>query len=122
MTKSTKIKEEVIKYAVIRINGRQYIVEEGKELLIDKINPKDIKPEVLLVVDPTSPRLRGASGVEVGKPVLKNVKVKIKVVTEIEKGKKLRIFKYKAKSRYRKRIGFRPKHTRILIEKVSTTK
>lgn len=114
-TKETKKKivksPSVKKYAVIRINGRQHIVEEGKELLIDKIDPKNIKPEVLMVVE--------GDKVKIGKPIVSGAKVKIKVVTEIEKGKKLRIFKYKAKSRYRKRIGFRPKYTRILIEKIS---
>ncbi|MBL7036524.1 50S ribosomal protein L21 [Candidatus Microgenomates bacterium] len=111
-------KSAVKKYAVIRINGRQYIVEEGKELLVDKLSLagsagkiETITPEVLLVVVGDS--------VKVGKPIVTGVSVKIKVITEIEKGKKLRVFKYKSKSRYRKTVGFRPKYTRILIEKIS---
>lgn len=108
------------KYAVIRIKGRQYRVEEGKEILVDKLtDPKKIEPEVLLVVDPTSQELRGASGVKIGKPVLKDVKVKIKILAEEEKGDKITVLKYKAKSRYRKKRGFRPKYARLLIEKIS---
>ena len=100
------------KYAVIRLQGHQYRVAEGDEILVNKISDiKKINPEVLLFVD-------GAT-VKVGKPTLSDVKVKVKVLTEIEKGKKIDVLKYKAKSRYRKHIGFRPKFTRLLIEKIS---
>ena len=57
--------------------------------------------------------------VEVGTPVLTKVKVKVKVITEVEKGEKIDIFKYKAKSRERRHVGFRAQHTRLLIEKIS---
>ena len=104
--------EKQNKYAVIRLQGHQYRVAEGDEILVDKISDiKKIDPEVLLFVD-------GAT-VKVGKPTLSDVKIKIKVLTEIEKGKKIDVLKYKAKSRYRKHIGFRPKFTRLLIEKIS---
>ncbi|MFH1864106.1 MAG: 50S ribosomal protein L21 [bacterium] len=104
--------EKQNKYAVIRLQGHQYRVAEGDEILVDKISDiKKINPEVLLFVD-------GAT-VKVGKPTLSDVKVKVKVLTEIEKGKKIDVLKYKAKSRYRKHIGFRPKFTRLLIEKIS---
>lgn len=110
--KTVSKKEQIKKYAVIRFADRQYLVEEGKEILVDKLtDPKKVDPEVLLFVEEEK--------VEVGKPVLKDVKVKIKVLTEVEKGEKVRIFKYKSKSRYRKRAGFRPQYTRLLIEKIS---
>ena len=100
------------KYAVVRIGGKQYKAIEGKELLVDKIvDLAKIEPEVLLLVDDKK--------VKVGKPVLADVKVKIKVVTEVEKGEKLEIYKFKSKSRYRKHIGFRPQHTRLLVEKIA---
>lgn len=100
------------KYAVIKIFDRQYLVEEKQEISIDKLkDPKKIDLQVLLFVD--------GDNVKIGKPTLKDVKVKVKVVSEEEKGEKLRVFKYKAKSRYRKTIGFRPKYTKLLIEKIS---
>ena len=100
------------KYAVIKIQGHQHKVSEGEELLVDKISDiKKIDPEVLLFVD--------GANVKVGKPILSDVRVKVKVLTEVEKGKKIDVLKYKAKSRYRKHIGFRPKFTRLLIEKIS---
>lgn len=101
------------KYAVLRIGGKQYKATEGQELLVDKIkDTKGFEPEVLLWVD--------EGKVKVGKPVLKDAKVKLKVVTEMEKGEKIEVYKFKAKSRYRKHIGFRPQHTRLLVEKISS--
>ena len=99
------------KFAVIRILGKQYKVTEGEEILVDKLNDLKVVPEVLLYVD--------GDIVEVGTPVLKKAVVKIKVLKEVEKGEKIDIFKYKAKSRERRHIGFRAQHTRLLIEKIS---
>lgn len=98
------------KYAIIRLKGHQYKVEEGQELLVDKAS-EIISPEVLLFVD--------KEDVKIGTPVLKDVVVKTKILKDEEKGKKISVFKYKAKSRYRKKIGFRPLYTRLLIEKIS---
>src|SRR4030042_6482659 len=100
-----------MKYAVVRIGGRQYKAEEGQELLVDKLtDTKKLEPEVLLFVD--------GEKIKVGKPLLKDVAVKLKVVTEIEKGEKIDVYKFKAKSRYRRHTGFRPKYTRLLLEKI----
>ncbi len=99
------------KYAVIRVGGKQYKVTEGQEILVDKIiDIKALEPEVLLVSD--------GDKVEVGKPVLTKTGLKVKVVTELEKGEKIEVYKFKAKSRYRKHIGFRAQYTRLLIEKI----
>lgn len=98
------------KYAVVRITGKQYKAVEGKEILVDKLSdPKKISAEVLLVVDDEK--------VSVGKPTLKN-EVKFKVVTDLEKGEKVEIYKFKAKSRYKRHTGFRAQYTRLLVEKI----
>lgn len=99
------------KYAVIRLQGRQYKVSEGEELLVDKMNDLKLEPEVLLVADGDS--------VKVGKSAVKGASVKLKVVTEVEKGEKIEVYHFKAKSRYRKHTGFRPQYTRVLIEKIT---
>lgn len=99
------------KFAVIRIQGHQYKVSEGQEILVDKMNDLKAEPEVLLFSD--------GEKVKVGKPTLKEVKVKVKVLTEMEKGEKVDVYKFKAKNRYRKHIGFRPQYTKLLIEKIS---
>jgi len=102
----------VNKFAVIRIGGKQYRVSEGEEILVDKLSDtKKVTPEVLLFVD--------GEKVEVGTPVLSKAKVSVKVLAELEKGEKVDIFKYKAKSRERRHVGFRPQHTRLLVETIS---
>jgi len=99
-----------MKYAVIRVAGKQYKVEEKEEILVDKlVDPKKISAEVLLFVD--------GEKVTVGKPTLKT-EVKLKVLTELEKGEKIEIYKFKAKSRYKRHTGFRPQYTRLLVEKI----
>jgi large subunit ribosomal protein L21 len=107
----TKGRIPYMKYAVVRIGGKQYKVTEGKEILVDKLtDPKKFEVETLLVVD--------GEKVQVGKPVIKEAKIKAKIVTELEKGQKIEIYKFKAKSRYKRHTGFRPQYTRLLIEKI----
>ncbi|KKQ51593.1 50S ribosomal protein L21 [Candidatus Woesebacteria bacterium RIFCSPHIGHO2_01_FULL_39_17] len=98
------------KYAVIKIKGNQYRVSEGDEILVDKLDGKP-EAEVLLSVD--------GEKIKVGKPKVRGAAVKIKVVNQEEKGKKITVLKYKAKSRYRRKKGFRPVHTKVLIENIS---
>ena len=100
-----------VMYAVIDIKGRQYKVSEKEEVLVDRISAKELMPKILLVADEKK--------VSVGTPEVKGAKVKIKILKDIEMGKKVRVLKYKAKSRYRRHIGTRPQYTRILIEKIS---
>lgn len=98
------------KYAVVRVNGKQYKVEEGMEILVDKLSdPKKVEAEVLLFVD--------GEKIEVGKPTLKTA-LKLKVISELEKGEKIDIYKFKAKSRYKRHTGFRSQLTRLLVEKI----
>ncbi len=86
------------------------MVSEGEEILIGKLtDPKIVEADVLLFVDEDK--------VEVGKPTLK-VPLKLKVVSDLVKGKKVEVYKFKAKSRYRKHTGFRPKYSKILVEQI----
>lgn len=83
---------------------------EGDEILVDKLSdPKEVGTEVLLISDDGK--------VSVGKPVLKN-EVKLKVVSELEKGEKIEIYKFKAKSRYKRHTGFRAQYSKLLVEKI----
>jgi len=70
-------------YVVIRLQGKQYRVTEADEILVDKITDlKKIEPEVLLFADDGK--------VKVGKPVLKDVKIKIKILSLWKCGKRRR--------------------------------
>jgi len=106
-----------MKYAVIKTGGKQYKVAEGDELEVDKIEGKkgqtvDFK-EVLLLVD--------GKKVKVGQPLVEGAKVKAKILTQL-KGKKIRVATYKAKSRYRRVKGFRPRLTKIKVEKITLSR
>ena len=100
-----------MKYAVIKIKGQQHRVSEGDEILVGKLETDKPEVRVLLVAD--------GKNVKVGKPEVKDAKIKIKVLEEEEKGKKLYVQTFKAKSRYRRKLGFRPTFSRLLIEKIS---
>lgn len=99
------------KYAIIKIKGTQYKVSEGDEILVDSLGGSKPEAAVLLVSD--------SDKVEIGKPQVKGVKIKLKVIKEEEKGKKIYVIKYKAKSRYRRKYGFRPVFSKLLVEKIS---
>ena len=100
-------------YAIIQTGGKQYRVSEGDVLSVEKLPVAEgeevVFDQVLTVV---------ADGdVKIGKPVLEGAKVTAKVV-EHGKGEKILVFKYKAKSNYRRRQGHRQPFTKVRIEKI----
>lgn len=100
-------------YAVVELGGKQYRVTEGDMLEIEKINSDvDETFDVECVM-----ACSDGKALKVGKPYLEDSKVTAKVV-EHGKGKKVIIFKYKAKKDYRKKQGHRQPYTLIKIEKI----
>lgn len=99
-----------MKYAVIKIQGHQYKVSEKDEILVDFLGDTKPEAEVFLISD--------EGKVKVGKPTVKDAKVTLKVLEVEVKGEKIYSAKYKAKSRYRRRIGFRPKYTKLLVQTI----
>ncbi len=101
-----------MKSAVLKIRGRQYWVNEGDEVLVDRV-PKGEKldPKILLFVNDDK--------VVLGKPFVEKASVDFSVTEDVIKGDKTQVLKYKAKSRYRRRKGFRPLLTKIRISKIS---
>ena len=97
-------------YAVIKASGKQYKVTPGLVLEVDKIegeNGSSISfDEVLLTAD--------EKAVVVGKPNVKGAVVTAKII-EQTMGDKVRVAKFKAKSKYRRATGFRSKLTKIEI-------
>lgn len=102
-----------IMYAIIQTGGKQYRVTEGDVVSIEKldVNEGDAVEfdQVLTVVKD--------GAVTVGKPVVAGAKVSATVLAQ-GKGKKILVFKYKAKSNYRKRQGHRQPFTKVKIEKI----
>ncbi|HXK72139.1 MAG: 50S ribosomal protein L21 [Clostridia bacterium] len=101
-------------YAIIETGGKQYKVSEGDTLFIEKIEAEDgtkVEFDKVLAVSTDD-------GLKVGKPYVE----KVKVTAEVEKngkGKKIIVFKYKAKKGYKKMQGHRQPYTKVKIEKIS---
>jgi large subunit ribosomal protein L21 len=103
-----------MKYAVIAISGTQHQIEENQKIVVDSLNIKEEEKsstdQVLLTVNEDK--------VKVGTPTVKNASVEFKILKNYQ-GKKLKVFRYKSKSRYRKTTGFRPQLTEIQITKIN---
>lgn len=101
-------------FAIVEIAGKQYKAVAGQELVVDKL-AQDIGAvtldKVLMIVQD--------GAVKIGTPYVSRVSVAAKVIAQ-EKGDKIYVVKFKAKSRYRRRTGFRAQQTRILVEKIVT--
>jgi len=98
-------------YAIISLGGKQYRVQEGERLLVDRVPTEEGKtfhPEVLML---------GGDGAFELSP--KGAQVTAKVVGS-PLGKKIRIGKYRPKSGYRRHTGFRAKLSQIEIESIGT--
>ena len=99
--------------AVIKTGGKQYLVSPGEKIKIEKINKKEGAEvtfnEVLL--------MEKNKKVEIGDPQVKGVKVTGKVLKQ-DKSKKVIIFKYKAKKRYKVKKGHRQPFTEVEILKI----
>ena len=97
-------------YAVIESCGKQYKVAEGDVVFFEKLDAEEGKKvtfdKVILVSD--------EGKVEVGNPYVKGMKVEGKVVSH-GKGKKIIVFKMKAKKNYRRKQGHRQPYTKVEI-------
>ena len=99
-------------YAIANISGKQYKVEVGSTLLVDRLNAEvgeNVSFPVMLTVD--------GSKVKAGNPVIKDVVAMAKVVAHVQ-DKKITVFKYKPKKNERKKQGHRQPYTKITIESI----
>ena len=95
--------------AVIETGGKQYYVEEGTELYVEKLDLEagsTVEFDKVLMVD-------GAFG----HPYLTNAKVTCEVVKH-GKDKKVVVFKYVPKNKYRKKQGHRQPYTKVVIKSI----
>ncbi len=102
-----------MKYAVVKIQGKQHLVKVGQSLIVDRLPGKDKDKvefkEVLLTIDDDK--------VKVGQPLVKAASVTAEVVSHL-KGVKIRVAKFKAKARYRRVRGHRQLQTELKIVKI----
>ena len=102
-------------YAIIEACGKQYKVEEGEVVFFEKLDVEEGKKvtfdNVILVSD--------EKDVQIGSPYVKGAKVEGKVVAH-GKGKKIIVFKMKAKKNERTKQGHRQPYTKVEITKIKT--
>lgn len=100
-------------YAVILVKGKQYRVEEGEQVAVDKINAKEGSPvsvDKVLAIEVNGEHLFGAEAAK--------AQIKAKIVEHF-RGDKVTVFKYKSKNRYRRTLGHKQKLTMLEIEEIN---
>ena len=109
-------------FAVIKTGGKQYLVSPKDKIKIEKISAKGgpasgweegkevVFDEVLLLGN-------DEKDIKIGDPLVKGAKVNAKVIKQ-DKAKKIIIFKYKPKKRYKKKAGHRQPYTEVEILKI----
>ena len=107
----------MVKYAIVESGGKQYNVESGDTIRVEYIerdsgDKVEIKDVLMLSED---------GKLQIGSPVVAGAKVTAEVVGQ-GKAKKVTVFKYKAKTRYRRKNGHRQFYTDLLITDISSAK
>nr|WP_263313068.1 50S ribosomal protein L21 [Mammaliicoccus sp. Marseille-Q6498] len=100
-------------FAIIETGGKQVKVEEGQTVWVEKLDVNEgdsvTFDQVLFV---------GGDSVKVGSPVVEGASVTAKVEKQ-GRGKKITVFKYKAKKNYKRKQGHRQPYTKLTIEKIN---
>ena len=101
-------------YAIVEIKGKQYKVEKGKEVYVDLLDKKagsKIEFDKVLLV-------KSDSETKVGQPYIEGAKIKAKVEKEV-KGKKIVVFKFRAKKDSKSKQGHRQRYHKITISDIA---
>ena len=100
-------------FAVIKTGGKQYKVSSGTKIKVEKLSAEGegfVFDKVLLISD--------GDKVKIGKPYLEGSKVEAKVLKQA-RARKVIVFRYKSKTRQRKKKGHRQHFTEVEITKIS---
>ena len=100
-------------FAIIETGGKQVKVEEGQTIWVEKLDVNEgdsfTFDQVLFV---------GGDSVKVGSPVVEGASVTAKVEKQ-GRGKKITVFKYKAKKNYKRKQGHRQPYTKVMIDAIN---
>ena len=102
----------VVMYAIIETGGKQYKVEQGDVIYIEKLNNEagsTVEFDKVLAV--------GGDSMTVGNPIVSGAKVSGTILAQ-GKSKKIVVFKYKAKKNERKKQGHRQLYTKVQIDEI----
>ncbi len=100
-------------YAIIETGGKQYKVENGDVIYVEKLNAEDNE-----TVDFNVIALGADDGIKVGAPYVEGAKVTGKVI-KTGKGKKITVFTYKPKKGEKRKMGHRQPYTKVEIQSVN---
>ena len=104
-------------YAIFETGGKQYKVENGDILFIEKLNAE---PEEMITFDKVL-AVNSDAGLQFGAPYLSDIKVEAKVLKN-GKGKKLTVFTYKPKKGEKRKLGHRQPYTKVQIAAIGDEK
>jgi large subunit ribosomal protein L21 len=100
-------------YAIVETGGKQYQVEAGQIVDVERLSA-DVGDEVeldqVLLVS-------GDDEVQIGQPRVEGAKVRATVLRQ-DRGRKVIVFKFKPKERYRRKAGHRQSYTRLRIDEI----
>jgi len=100
-------------YAIVETGGKQYKVSKGDVITVEKLDAEagsEVALDKVLLV-------HNGSELKVGTPLVSGAKVTAKVLGH-GKGKKILVFKFKAKKNYRRRRGHRQPFTKLMIQEI----
>jgi large subunit ribosomal protein L21 len=102
-----------MKFVIVEQGGKQFRTAEGGTIEVDRL-PNEVGETITL-----EDVLLSVNGDEVtiGTPLIEGAKIKAKVLDHF-KGRKILVFKYRARQRYRVKSGHRQQYTRLLIESI----
>ena len=100
-------------YAIVESGGRQYRAEEGQSFSVEKL-PYEVGEQIEL---PNVLLLAEDAEVQIGQPTVPGASVKATIVDQY-RGKKIFVWKYKPKKRYRRRMGHRQSYTRLRVDEI----
>lgn len=103
-------------FAIIKTGGKQYKVQEGQTVRIEKI---PVKPGEILNLDVLLSFDADAKAVTLGRPTVSGAQVSARVV-EHGLGEKINVVKFKRKVRYARNVGHRQPFTAVKIEKIAS--
>jgi len=102
-------------YAIVETGGKQYRVQEGDTVYLEKLPAEageNVEISKVLAV------AKDDGDFLVGTPYLEDARVEVKVVRH-GRGRKIIVFKYKAKKNYRRKQGHRQAFTQVTVEKIN---
>jgi large subunit ribosomal protein L21 len=102
-------------YAIVATGGKQYRVQPGQVLEVERLDAPDgarIDLGNVLMIG-------NGEDVMIGRPTVEGARCVVDVIGTA-KGKKIVVFKYKAKSRYRRKTGHRQKFSRVIVRDIVT--